>query len=216
MAAAVVVLAGLGVGLWLTVGSSSPPVQGPEGPPLQPGPALASADTTAPGTPVEGITCRGAADQVVKYHIHTLVQIFVNGSQVHIPAGAGMPAPRLVEHLPGGVWMDNGLDNCLYWLHVHTDDGIVHVEAPAKAPFTLGQFFDVWQQPLSRDQVGPARGRVVAFENGTQFNGDPRTLPLLDHGVIQLDVGTPVVSFRPVQFSVNELCGSAAQGCAAG
>ena len=216
IAAGVVVLAGLGVALWLFLGSSSPVQLGPEGVPLQSGPALGSADSTASGATVDGITCRTAADQIVKYHIHTLVEIFVNGNPVHIPAGAGMPAGRLVEHLPGGVWMDNALNGCLYWLHVHTTDGIVHVEAPYKGTFTLGEFFDVWQQPLSTSQVGPARGRVVGFENGRQISGDPRALPLLNHAVIQLDVGSPVVSFRPMRFNVNDLCGSATQSCAAG
>lgn len=216
VAAAVVVLAGLGVGLWLTVGSSAALPAGPEGPPLQSGLALGSADTTASGAPVDGITCRTASDQLVKYHIHILADIFVNGQQVHIPAGAGIPAPRLVEHLADGVFMDNSLGGCLYWLHVHTNDDIIHVESPYKATFTLGQFFDVWQQPLSRNQVGPARGTVVAYVNGSLFAGSPRDIPLLPHAVIQLDVGSPAVSFQPRQFAVIGLCGGAGNSsCAA-
>jgi hypothetical protein len=214
VAAAAVVLAGLGVGLWVASGSSSSAQIGPEGVPLQPGPALASADTTAPGTPVDGITCRTAAEQKVSYHIHTLVEIFVDGNQVHLPAGAGIPTPRLVEQLPGGVWMDNSVDGCLYWLHVHTNDGVVHVEAPYRGNFTLGEFFDIWRQPLTRTRVGPARGAVVAFVNGRRFRGSLRDIPLLDHGVIQLDVGSPVVPFHPVRFTVNDLCGGN-QSCAA-
>lgn len=214
VAAVVVVLAGVGVALALTVSSSPTSPAGPEGPPLQSGPALASPDTTASGAPVDGITCRTASDQTVRYHIHIHVNIFVNGRQVLIPAGAGIPAPRLVEHLADGVFMDNSLNGCLYWLHVHTYDGIIHVESPYKSTFTLGQFFDIWQQPLGRDQVGAARGTVVAFVNGTRFTGSPRDVPLLPHAVVQLDVGSPVVPFQPVQFKVIGLC-SGTQSCAA-
>ncbi|MHB8681767.1 MAG: hypothetical protein ACYDA2_06705 [Acidimicrobiales bacterium] len=214
--AALVVLAGLGVGLGVGLSGGSAAAAGPEGVALQNAPDLASADSTATGAPVDGITCRTAKDQVVKYHIHDLVEIFVNGRQERIPAGAGIPAPRLAEHFPSGVFYDNGIGGCLYWLHVHTADGVVHVESPYKHTFTLGQFFDVWRQPLGTDQVGPAHGNVVAFVDGRPFAGDPRDIPLLPHGVIQLDVGTPVVAFQPVTFSVTGLCGSGTQGCAAG
>ena len=214
--AVVVVLAALGLGLGLSLsGGSTPVAAGPEGVPLQQAPDLASADTTASGAPVDGITCRTAAQQVVGYHIHVHVDVFVNGRLERIPAGAGIPTPRLEEHFPSGLFFDNSVNGCLYWLHTHTDDGIIHVESPTRTTFTLGQFFDVWQQPLGPDQVGPARGPVVAFENGVRFTGNPRDIPLLPHAVVQLDVGSPVVSFVPEQFHVSGLCGAGSQGCAA-
>jgi hypothetical protein len=214
--AAVLVLAGLGLGLGLSLsGGSASSGVGPEGVPLEHAPDLASADTTASGAPVDGITCRTAAQQVVNYHIHVHLNVFVKGKLERIPPGAGIPLPRLEEHFPNGLFFDNSVDGCLYWLHVHTADGIIHVESPIKATFTLGQFFDIWQQPLGPDQVGPARGTVVAFENGKRVTGDPRTIPLLPHAVIQLDVGSPVVPFEPVQFHVSGLCSTSSQGCAA-
>jgi hypothetical protein len=213
--AAVVVLAGCGLGVWFALSAGRAPAAGPEGVALQQVPDLAAADTTAAGNPVDGITCRTAAQQVVRYHIHVHVDFFVDGHQERIPAGAGIPAPRLAEHFPSGVFYDNSVNGCLYWLHVHTTDGIIHVEAPAVATYTLGQFFDIWQQPLGPEQVGPARGTVVAFVNGRRFIGDPRDIPLLPHGVVQLDVGSPAVPFEPVDFHVSGLCGSGTQGCAA-
>jgi hypothetical protein len=214
--AAVVVLAGLGLGLGFGLsGGGASATNGPEGVALQQTPDLASADTTASGAPVDGITCRTAAQQVVKYHIHVHVSVFVDGQLRRIPPGAGIPAPRLAEHFPNGLFFDNAVDGCLYWLHTHTADGIVHVESPTRTTFTLGQFFDVWQQPLGPDQVGPAHGAVVAFENGRRFEGNPRDIPLLPHAVVQLDVGSPVVAFEPVPFHVIGLCGSGSQGCAA-
>ena len=212
--AGAVALAGLGLGLGLGLGGSSPAPLGPEGVALQQVPDLASADTTATGAPVDGITCQTSATEVVKYHIHDLVTIYAHGAQERIPAGAGIPSPRLAEHFPTGTFYDNGLNGCLYWLHTHTVDGVLHVEAPYRHTFTLGQFFDIWRQPLGPDQVGPARGTVVAFENGRRLTGNPRDIPLLPHAVIQLDVGSPVVAYQPVSYSVVGLCGPGAQGCA--
>jgi hypothetical protein len=40
--------------------------------------------------------------------------------------------------------------------------------------------------------VATATGPVTAFVNGRPFTGDPRTIPLGAHAVIQLDVGTEV------------------------
>jgi hypothetical protein len=194
-------------------------VESPEGVAIENAPDLAPASTTAAGQPVEGITCRTSAQQVVKYHIHVHVAIYVNGLEKRIPAGAGIPSPQLVEHIGLGkpladeLFVDNGVGGCLYWLHVHSNDGVVHVESPYKHTFTLGQFFDIWGLPLGPDQVGPANGAVVAFENGRRYP-DPRSVPLLPQGVIQLGVGRPVVAFQPLVFKVNGLCSSSSRNCA--
>src|SRR5579872_1404818 len=91
LAAAALVVVGLGVGLGvgLTGGSPSAPL-GPEGVPLQQVPDLASAGSTANGQPVDGMTCRKTMEQTVGYHIHAHLDIFVNGQQRRIPAGAGI------------------------------------------------------------------------------------------------------------------------------
>ena len=204
--AGVLVLAGAGIGLGVGLGGHSK-ASGPEGVPLQNVPDLASPDSTVVKKTVDGfITCRPTMDQGVSYHIHTHLDIFVNGVQYRIPAGAGIDPPRETDQLAGGTYTSNSSFSCLYWLHVHADDGIIHVEAPHEQAFTLGEFFDVWNQPLSSTQVGPAQGPVVAFVNGTRFTGDPRNIPLLDHEDVQLDVGNPVVAFKPLKFTVTGLC----------
>jgi hypothetical protein len=207
VAVATLVVVGLGLGLGLGLsGGSSGTAAGPEGVPLQEVPDLASADSTVSGAPVDGMTCRRDMTASDPYHVHVHLDIFVNGQQERIPAGAGIVPPRASEQLPGGTFVDAGGSDCLYWLHVHADDGIIHVEAPAKQNFVLGEFFDIWGQPLSSDQVGPAHGTVVAFVDGQRFSGSPRDIPLDSQAVIQLDVGTPVVSFKPMSFKVIGLC----------
>jgi hypothetical protein len=208
---AVLIGLGLGLGFGLRGGHSTP--SGPEGVPLQNVPDLASPNSTVTGHEVDGITCRPTMNQGVNYHVHVHVDIFVNGVQERIPAGAGIDQPRLTEQQPGGEFVDNGSRSCLYWLHVHANDGIIHVEALHQQNFILGQFFDIWGQPLSSTQVGPAQGQVTALVNGKVWTGDPRNIPLASQSVIQLDVGTPVVAFRPMAFTVT---GSCSTSCSAG
>jgi hypothetical protein len=210
---AVVVAVGIGLGVWLAQSDPSAPI-GPEGVPLQSGPILAPASTTVNRTPVDGITCRTTSQQAVHFHIHIHIAIFVNGQLRRVPAGVGIPPPFVVEHFPSGIFMDNSpIGGCLYWLHVHANDGIIHVEAPYRHTFVLGQFFDVWNQPLSPTQVGPARGPVVAFVNGSRFTGNPRNIPLLRQADVQLDVGSPVVPFKLLHFHVKGECGQGKLTC---
>ena len=96
-----------------------------------------------------------------------------------------------------GSFVEGG--KCLYWLHTHNATGVIHVESPVQRVYTLGQFFDIWGQPLSTTQVGRATGSVTAFLNGKRFSGDPRSIKLTPHALIQLDVGK-VVPPQPFTF----------------
>lgn len=202
-----------GLAAWASIASSATTSPGPEGVTIFNVPDLAPASTTAHGSPVDGLTCRSEAKEDVKYHVHVELEIFVDGARERVPAGVGITRPYLVEHTSAGPFLDVGLYDCLYWLHTHAPDGIVHVEAPAKGSFTLGQFFDVWRQPLGANRAGPARGTVVVFENGRRLSGDPRDTPLLAHGVIQLDVGSPVVAFQDFAYHVSGGCGAGTTSC---
>ena len=199
--------------IWASAGTVVTSSVGPEGVAVFNVPDLASASSTLRGSSVDGITCRSQAKEVVKYHIHSHIAIYVNGRPERLPAGIGITTPRLTEHYPTGLFYDVGLYDCLYWFHTHSYDDIVHVEAPAKAIFTLGQFFDVWGQPLNAHRVGPAKGTVVVFENGHRLSGDPRTVPLRAHSDIQIDVGSPVVSFQGFHYTVSGGCGAGTTSC---
>jgi hypothetical protein len=169
---------------------------GPEGIPVERGPSLAPASTTAPGTPVNGIHCL-PSEQVV-YHIHAHLQVFVDGQSRQIPGGVGIVEPVAQQTRYGPFF---GATRCYYWLHTHTADGIIHIESPTQRVYTLGDFFAVWRQPLSSGAVAGARGAVVALVDGKPWTKSPAAIPLVSHAMIQLMVGRPLVPFQPVSFA---------------
>lgn len=59
-----------------------------------------------------------------------------------------------------------GATRCYYWLHVHAQDGVIHIESPSKRRYTLGDFFAIWRQPLTFTRVGPVSGKLTVFVNG--------------------------------------------------
>jgi hypothetical protein len=89
-----------------------------------------------------------------------------------------------------------------YWLHTHDESGVIHAEAPEAHAFTLGEFFDIWGQPLSRDGVGPAQGDVSVWVDGKRYDGDPRSVAIGERTLVQLNVGQDV-PFQPYQFPPN-------------
>ena len=74
-------------------------------------------------------------DMATKFHIHPTITIVVNGENQVVPADIG---------IRGG---------CMNALHTHDMSGLVHVEAPERRDFTLGDFFAVWEQPFSRNEI---------------------------------------------------------------
>jgi hypothetical protein len=170
-----------------------------EGVPIEQGPDLAPASTT--GTqPVNGIEC-GATEQLA-YHIHAHLTVYVNGGATAIPGGIGIPGSQVVQTAEGPVAAGG---QCIYWLHTHAPDGIIHIESPTKRIYTLGDFFGVWQQPLSANQVAGHQGRVSAFVDGKPWTKDVAKIPLLPHAVIQLSVGDPVVPPHPMSWAGLQL-----------
>jgi hypothetical protein len=166
----------------------SPGTVGPEGVPIPSASPLAGTSTAVTGQPVDGIKCQ-TSEQVL-FHIHSHLTIFVNGSPRQVAAGVGIPGAR-AQNSPRGPFISSG--TCFYWLHTHAADGIIHTESPVHRTFTLGNFFNVWGQPLGPGQVGPARGHVTAIYNGRAYQGNPRDIPLNAHAQIQLEVGKPLI-----------------------
>jgi hypothetical protein len=209
--AAIVVLVGLAV--WLTVavgGSSTAPTSpnavttggafagppGPEGIPLEVGSLLAPATSSASGQTVDNIQCD--ASEQVAYHVHTHLAVYVNGVLRPLPAGIGIVAPLAQETAEGPFY---GATRCYYWLHVHAQDGVIHIESPTVRRYTLGDFFAIWHQPLTLSQVGPVTGKLTVFLNGRLDRADPASILLGSHEDIQIDVGTPVVGPRSIDWA---------------
>lgn len=157
---------------------------------------LAGTDGQAQGQTVDGISC-DTSEQVV-YHIHAHLAVYTNGRPRIIPEGIGIAPPRQIVQTSSGPFVVSG--SCFYWLHSHTADGIIHIESPTQRVYTLGNYFDIWNQPLSASQVGPAHGAVTAYVDGQLFTGDPRSIPLSAHTLIQLDVGSALPGPQPFTF----------------
>jgi hypothetical protein len=173
---------------------------GPEGIPLENGPQLAPAATTTQGATVDGVQCE-AQEQVV-YHIHAHLQVYVNGKPRALPAAIGMVGP-VSEQTPYGPFY--GAQQCYYFLHTHASDGVIHIESPSVRIYTLGNFFDEWNQPLSRTQVAGDKCKVTAFVNDEPWTQNPRAIPLVPHTSIQLDVGSPSVPAGEISWAGTNL-----------
>jgi hypothetical protein len=132
--------------------------------------------------PINGISC--GSMQYNTYHIHVHITIYINGKRTTIPQGIGIA--------PDG--------SCYYWLHTHTPDGIIHVEAPQQdTGLALDDFVTIWQSKFS--SLGfPAQLTVASgwkyYVNGQPFTGT-NNAPLHTeirfhaHDAITLEYGSP-------------------------
>ena len=138
------------------------------------------------GQPVDGI--EGSSREMLKVHVHSHLALFHKGEQIAIPYGIGIVRPFQVNN--GFVGMGQGI----YWLHTHDATGIIHVESPDDRRYTLGNFFDIWGQPLTRGEVAGLKGALRAFVDGKPYARDPRGIVLGAHTQITLEVGAPFVT----------------------
>ena len=137
------------------------------------------------GGAVDGIACENTAQT---FHIHSHVTLFQNGAQVAIPLAIGLMSP---VYSMGGNYANSG--TCFYHLHTHDNSGIVHIENPTTTTYTLGEFFDIWGEPLSVSNVAGVSGPTLFYLGTSMFTGDPRTITLTNHEQITLEVGGPYV-----------------------
>lgn len=138
--------------------------------------------------PIDGIRCDRTEGAVE--HIHVDLQLFNRGRAVTVPANVGIPAGSA----------------CLYWVHTHSNDGIVHIESPVKRTFTLGNFFDIWGPDLSWTRaasLSASQGsRLSIWVDGVPWQGkDPHAIPLRDHETIVIQNGSPFAKPAPVDWS---------------
>ena len=143
-----------------------------------------AADTTWP-VEIANLAARLAADSMEGstmegqvLHIHQHLDLFIHGVPVAVPANIGI----------------NAVERWLSHVHVHDTSGIIHVEAPFKATFTLGEFFDIWGVYFTKDCIGgycaDSTNALQVYVNGELYSGDPRTLALDAHQELAVVFGT--------------------------
>jgi hypothetical protein len=146
---------------------------------------LTSGEEVPPAaTGINGVTCDRL--EHTEYHVHSHLAITFDGAAQPVPVNIGIRS------------------TCIYWLHTHSPNGILHVEAPASATFTLGDFFDVWGEPLSSSQVldrtTNSNEQLFVFVDGQLFEGDPRTIELTNHRNIELQIGSEALPLQPWEW----------------
>ncbi|WP_345630878.1 hypothetical protein [Rugosimonospora acidiphila] len=111
-------------------------------------------------------------------HIHAHLDVIVNGAPVTVPAEIGI---------------DNA-DQQISPLHTHDTTGVIHIESPTQAQFSLGQFFTEWQVSLSADHIGnlgaDTTHQLRAYVNGKPVTGDPAAIVLHAHDEVAVVYGT--------------------------
>jgi hypothetical protein len=169
--------------------SSSSPGSGSPEAPLWPRP-----DDT-----LELITKAGLTPQVkefLSYHVHAHLDVFINGEPVVVPAGIGIDITDPgVQTGPGPSY--GGIEECehpcISPLHTHDTTGILHTEAAAEHPNTLGEFFIEWGVALNDRCVGDycePDTTIQVYVNGTAYDGNPADIALADQTEIAIVIGT--------------------------
>jgi len=124
-------------------------------------------------------------------HIHQHLDLFVDGKAVEVPGDLGIGEGFISD------------------LHTHASypPGIIHVESPTQARFSLGQFFAVWGVPLSATGIGSLREsgtkQLKAWVDGKPVTADPTRIVLAEHQQITIAYGTPAQEPKPVPSSYD-------------
>jgi hypothetical protein len=164
-------------------------------------PSAAAAAQNAPNTApkIDGFIGCNTMEQIT-YHVHAHLTVMNHGKNDLIPLYSGL----------------NYNHDCLYWLHVHDQSGIIHIESPHKIVPTLGAWYDVVKSPLSATQVASAKlkasdqMKIWVAENPTgkskaasfkPYTGNPRNIKLYQHTQIWIDVGPPYVKPKSFDFA---------------
>lgn len=139
--------------------------------------------------------------EYLTYHIHAHLDVFVNGRAVRVPAALGIevqdPGVKKFDD-PGMPVEYGGIERCdepcIASLHTHGEDGVVHIEAPKRAEYRLGQFFELWSVRLTPTCVGgycTPRAPIAVFVDGRRLRTDPADLVFEDGQEVALVIGSP-------------------------
>jgi len=136
----------------------------------------------------------------LSYHVHSHLDVFINGKRVTVPAGIGINVHDPGVHsalFPDGSTAYGRIQlcqrPCISPLHTHADLGLLHTETSTPAPNRLGQFFIEWHVRLDRRCVGGycKPDSILIYVNGKLYTKDPRKILLANHTEIAIVIGTP-------------------------
>jgi hypothetical protein len=143
---------------------------------MAPNTLLASASSSLE---IDNIRCE--VIEHLTFHIHAHVDIFINGKPYTVPSQIGI--------IP---------NKCLYWMHTHDDTGVIHIESPENRNFTLGQFFDIWNEKFNNTQIfdnivsNDKNNTLSVYVNGNKASSvDYRDIKLTSHDEIAIVYGKP-------------------------
>lgn len=149
---------------------------------------------------------RGALDPLaaenLTLHYHAHLDIVRDGRAVPVPAGLGSSVTDAAGNIPGSHTPGQP---GIAALHTHDTSGVLHVESPTKAQFTLGQLFTEWDVRLGPGQVGSYRNqagtRVQVYVNGRPFTAELTRLVLQAHQEIAVLISTTAATPAPAPSS---------------
>ncbi len=134
----------------------------------------------ADGRPIGNVQCNDYQDYSFGQKAHAHLAIYRNGERLLIPDSIGHT------------------QYCLYGVNTDIRNGVIDAYAKYKPTFlSLGDFFRIWNQPLSRDNIGGITGLPVVIYindkgNVTEYTGDPTKIELIHHRSIVIQIGSPI------------------------
>jgi hypothetical protein len=140
---------------------------------------------------IDGIQCNTM--EQATFHIHAHLDIFINGEPTTVPSQIGIDSNA----------------GCLYWLHTHDDSGVIHIEAPLKREFTLGNFFDIWGEVFNNTHLfneKDASNTISIYVNGNKVptDMDYRDINLNAHDEIAIVYGEMPLDKIPSSYDFPE------------
>jgi hypothetical protein len=134
------------------------------------------ADYDGLGGRIDDMRLPGLSETI--FHIHAILHVYVDGKPVTVPANVGLDEANQVFSP----------------LHTHDTTGVIHMEAARKYPFTLGQFFAIWDVHFTNSELGPYKPsggkKLQVYVDGMPVK-DPVGLVMHEHDDISVGYGKP-------------------------